>query len=121
MTGSIDYDHLALYTGGDESLEAEVFSLFVDQIDVWMRLLRIDAKDEDWSAAAHSLKGSARGVGAVTLADACAKAEGLVGELSVPVKREAVLERIRVEIDAVKEEIAQRDYRRTFSELRSAS
>jgi len=121
MTGAIDYDHLAQYTGGDSELEAEVFALFINQIESWSRLLEPDAADEDWAAAAHSLKGSARGVGAVELAEACAKAETLIGAAGEAARRSVAREKILSRMDQVKDEIAERDYRRVFSELRSAS
>jgi len=116
MTGAIDYDHLAQYTGGDSELEAEVFALFINQIESWSRLLEPDAADEDWAAAAHSLKGSARGVGAVELAEACA-----IGAAGEAARRSVAREKILSRMDQVKDEIAERDYRRVFSELRSAS
>ncbi len=121
MQPTIDYDHLAQYTGGDAALEAEVFSLFRNQVRSWIRLLEPDAQDEDWSAAAHSLKGSARGVGAMRLAEICERAEKLVGEAGSDGAREAARDRILTEAEAVNDEIAKNDYRRTLSELRNES
>lgn len=121
MEPSIDYEHLARYTGGDAALEAEVFSLFQNQVQSWMRLMTPDAADEDWSAAAHSLKGSARGVGAMRLAEICARAEKLTGEAGTAGARGAARDRILTEVDAVTDEIAKHDYRRTLSELRKES
>lgn len=121
MGPTIDYDHLGRYTGGDAALEAEVFSLFRNQIQTWIRLLEPQAEDEDWAAAAHSLKGSARGVGAMRLAEICERAEKLVGEAGAEGAREAARDRILTEAEAVNDEIAKNDYRRTLSELRNES
>jgi len=118
MTGPIDYDHLAAYTGGDRALEAEVFALFQNQVEAWLRLLTPAASDDDWSAAAHSLKGSARGVGANALAEACARAEALVGESAGEGARSVARNRILDAVEAVSDEISRRDYRRTLAELR---
>ncbi|MFW5660475.1 MAG: Hpt domain-containing protein, partial [Oceanicaulis sp.] len=63
----LDREHLARYTGGEAGLEAELFSLLDDQIEACTRTLRGTADTEAWAAAAHTLKGAARGVGAMAL------------------------------------------------------
>jgi len=70
-----DTAHLAQYTGGDRVLEAELAGLLREQAD---RCLAAMATAEDpvaWKAAAHTLKGAARGVGAFALGEACQRAE----------------------------------------------
>ena len=121
METAIDYEHLAQYTGGDAALEAEIFLLFQNQIESWLRVLEPDSADEDWAAASHSLKGSAKGVGANHLAEVCARAEKLVGEAGDPAAREVARNRILDAVNTVNDEIARQDYRRTVSDLRSAS
>ncbi|MEQ8406451.1 MAG: Hpt domain-containing protein [Oceanicaulis sp.] len=71
----LDRDHLARYTVGDSGLEAELFALLDGQIEACTRTLRTTADAEAWAAAAHTLKGAARGVGAMALGAACERAE----------------------------------------------
>jgi HPt (histidine-containing phosphotransfer) domain-containing protein len=59
----IDDDHLRRMTLGDQRLEREVLEIFVRQIAIM--LTRIGETDPALTAAtAHTLKGSARGIGA---------------------------------------------------------
>lgn len=77
-TRPIDLAHLAIYTGGDAALNAEVFELFLGQSAQLMRELGqvLEAQDQTrWKEITHSLKGAARGIGAFALADAAADAE----------------------------------------------
>jgi HPt (histidine-containing phosphotransfer) domain-containing protein len=72
----LDREHLARYTDGDAALEAELFSLLRGQIEACSARLTAAGDDADaWRDAAHTLKGAARGVGAMALADACEAAE----------------------------------------------
>lgn len=73
----IDPDHVSVMTGGDPSLAIEVIDIFRQQTDVWARMLDASLPAKQWADAAHSLKGSALSMGAVRLAEACAKAEKL--------------------------------------------
>ena len=67
----VDLEHLARQTLDDKEVQREVLKMFVDQIAV--ALSSIEALGEkDRFALAHSLKGSARSVGAFALAD-CAE------------------------------------------------
>ncbi|MCP2678357.1 Hpt domain-containing protein [Maricaulaceae bacterium NA33B04] len=76
MTFSVlDRDHLAQYTGGDAALEAELFGLLTSQIDNCTAKMRDADQPQAWKDAAHTLKGAARGVGAMALGEACAQAE----------------------------------------------
>jgi len=74
----IDIEHLSRYTGGDETLNAEVLHLFDTQTSELVDRLKglLDARDaKSWKEITHTLKGAARGVGAFGLADAAAAAE----------------------------------------------
>jgi HPt (histidine-containing phosphotransfer) domain-containing protein len=71
----IDHDHLARYTLGDRALEREVLGLFVDQIPQTLEALDAAESDADRVRAAHTLKGSARAVGAFRLADIAERLE----------------------------------------------
>jgi HPt (histidine-containing phosphotransfer) domain-containing protein len=70
----IDLDHLARMTLGDASLEAEVLTLFDRQAAVLLAHMR-DAPPAAVAAFAHTLKGSARGIGAWRVAEAAAVME----------------------------------------------
>lgn len=75
---AVDLQHLSRYTGGDETLNAEVLRLFDTQITEMVGQLRavLDARDaKAWKQVTHTLKGAARGVGAFSFADAAAAAE----------------------------------------------
>lgn len=65
---AIDVQHLGRMTLGEAALEAEVLGLFAAQsADLVARLKTIPA---DAAALAHTLKGSARAIGAFRVADA---------------------------------------------------
>ena len=71
----VDLVHLARYTMGNRSLEREVLRLFCCQSELYVERLR-DAEDSAaWQEAAHTLKGSARGIGAWKVAEFAEKAE----------------------------------------------
>ena len=122
MTDSpeIDFDHLNLYVGGDADLTREVFGLFRNQVDMWGRGLTVDADDDMWSNVTHSLKGSARAVGAMDLADACEKAEGLVGDDRRPGAREVAVVTLEHRIEQVLNEIIRWEYKDDMRRLRSS-
>jgi HPt (histidine-containing phosphotransfer) domain-containing protein len=64
---------------GDVRLELEVLGLFIEQAPATLDALRRAGTDRDWVLAAHSLKGSARAVGAWRLAGLAEAAERLGG------------------------------------------
>lgn len=76
----VDLVHLSRYTLGDRALEREVLELFSAQASVYLERLRTARSDQEWNAAAHSLKGSARAVGAWRVASSCERAETLSGD-----------------------------------------
>jgi HPt (histidine-containing phosphotransfer) domain-containing protein len=71
--GPIDFEHLNRMTLGDAKLEREVLALF--SVQSAQLTDAIAALPEDACALAHTLKGSARAIGAVAVADAAAKLE----------------------------------------------
>lgn len=94
----IDLVHLARQTLGDRALEAEILNLFVQQlVTIRERIARVGADER--RGLAHGLKGSARGVGAFGIADL---AEGI----EAGGDDRALLARLSVEIDQVREFIA---------------
>ncbi|MGH6888466.1 MAG: Hpt domain-containing protein [Rhizomicrobium sp.] len=76
----IDLAQLALYTGGEAELDREVLDLFRCQSALAIRRLETSlasSNSKDWRETAHSLKGSALSIGATSLAEAAARAEGI--------------------------------------------
>jgi len=76
--GPISLDLLRRVTLGDTMLEREVLGMFSSQA---VRLLeRLQVLPEDAAAVAHTLKGSARAVGALEVADAAEELEAALGK-----------------------------------------
>lgn len=71
---AFDAQHLAMMTGGDRALEAEVLAIFQTQSALWRRLMIAEAPVDTIGDVAHAMKGSARGLGLWRLARVC---EGL--------------------------------------------
>lgn len=76
-TRPLDLVHLAKYTLGDRGLEAELLGLFRSQAGIYVTRLETAASQKEWRDAAHSLKGSARGLGAWSLGDVAENIEHL--------------------------------------------
>jgi HPt (histidine-containing phosphotransfer) domain-containing protein len=104
LTGAVDFEHLERYALGDQQLIDEVLALFREQASMWLRLLDPKADNDAWRDAAHTLKGSALGLGAHDLAAACAAAEkAAAGDLA---ERTLKLERVRDTLDLALADIA---------------
>lgn len=73
LTGAVDFGVLDRTTGGDDAVAEEVLGLFVQQAGLWSPLL--DARQEGWRDAVHTIRGAAAGIGACVLAAVCADAE----------------------------------------------
>lgn len=71
---AIDLEHLSRMTLGERELEREVLRLFDCQADMLLVRMR-DAAPAAISAYAHTLKGSARGIGAWAVARAAGDVE----------------------------------------------
>jgi HPt (histidine-containing phosphotransfer) domain-containing protein len=71
----VDLVHLARQTLGNKDLEAEVLDLY--QRQSVLLLSRIEGADDErtWREAAHALKGSSQGIGAVRVARCAAAVE----------------------------------------------
>jgi HPt (histidine-containing phosphotransfer) domain-containing protein len=74
--GPIDFEHLNRMTLGDAGLEQEVLALFVAQSARLVRTLATIPPDA--GALAHTLKGSARAIGAFAVADAADRLEAAI-------------------------------------------
>jgi HPt (histidine-containing phosphotransfer) domain-containing protein len=70
----IDLDHLRKVTLSDPAVERDVLRLFVDQTATLMQTLA--ALPDNAAALAHTLKGSARAIGAFRMAESAAALEG---------------------------------------------
>jgi HPt (histidine-containing phosphotransfer) domain-containing protein len=74
--GPIDIEHLARMTLGDASLEQEVLAMFSAQAVGLIGALANSPADA--GALAHTLKGSARAIGAFRVAEAAESLEALI-------------------------------------------
>lgn len=75
----VDLVHLSRYTLGNRSLEREVLSLFLTQSAIYLQRLKEAGADKDWVDAAHTIKGSAKSIGAWQLARSAETAEAMRG------------------------------------------
>ena len=100
---AIDRAHLARMTYGDRSLERELLELFDRQATILLARMH-DSEAAALAALAHTLKGSAVGIGAAGVAEAAAAAEHAAG--SRPSERCAAIVRLRAAVDRVRPEIA---------------
>jgi HPt (histidine-containing phosphotransfer) domain-containing protein len=100
----IDLAHLSRMTLGEKSLEAEVLALFDRQADLLLARMR-QAPPAAVGAFAHTLKGSARGIGAWQVAAAAETVERLAAGPG-PVDLADVLDRLAGAIDEARASIA---------------
>lgn len=114
----IDFDHLRRYIGDDPSLMREVFGLFQNQVEMWGRMLTVDADDDMWASVTHTLKGSALAVGATELAKLCEDAESLIGEGNRPGARDVAVQNVEFRISKVIAEIQRWEHRDQMKQLK---
>jgi HPt (histidine-containing phosphotransfer) domain-containing protein len=80
--GPIDIEHLRRMTLGDASLEQEVLAMFAAQS---VRLIgALATRPADACALAHTLKGSARAIGAFGVAEAAERLEAAIQDGTGP-------------------------------------
>jgi len=115
----IDFEHIRQYLGDDAELTKEVFGLFKNQVEMWSRGMMADTDDESWGVIMHSLKGSARAVGAHKLAKLCSVGEGLKGEKGGVEARSAHIHDVKFSIEKALIEIGRWEYRQTLASMRS--
>jgi HPt (histidine-containing phosphotransfer) domain-containing protein len=101
--GPIDIEHLKRMTLGDASLEHEVLAMFSAQAVGLIGALATPVSDA--GALAHTLKGSARAIGAFGVADAAESLEAVIHNGDDPAQALAELSeavaRARTAIDAI--------------------
>jgi HPt (histidine-containing phosphotransfer) domain-containing protein len=71
----LDRAFLSRQTFGDRKLEREVLDLFRTQSPIYLERVKAARSDSEWREAVHTLKGSARAVGAWRIAEAAERAE----------------------------------------------
>jgi HPt (histidine-containing phosphotransfer) domain-containing protein len=101
--GPIDIEHLGRMTLGDTSLEHEVLAMFAAQSVTLIGALA--ALPQNAGALAHTLKGSARAIGAFGVADAAERLEVALNKAGNPAEALAGLQdavaQARAAIDAI--------------------
>ena len=117
LTGAVDFAYLVAYAGADAGVVDEVVGLFQQQAEMWLRLLDPAADAGGWKDAAHTLKGSALGIGAKALAEACAAAELAVD--ADMIERTLRLARVRDALQAVLGDIAAYRHEQALRGLKS--
>jgi HPt (histidine-containing phosphotransfer) domain-containing protein len=100
---AIDLEHLARMTLGEHTLEREVLMLFDRQAGILLARMW-GAAPAAVAAFAHTLKGSARGIGAWRVAEAADAVEATANEGHV--RPDGSLARLVAAVDEVKAEIA---------------
>ncbi len=76
--GAVDYKHLRAQAADDLGVMREVLGLFVSHGEQVLEQLDRTTDEKTWKRLIHTLKGSARGIGAFGVADAAADAEQFV-------------------------------------------
>jgi len=73
MSGAVNFAYLEAFAAGDAALVREVLEIFLEQAEAWRAGLA--AADAGFGDLAHTIKGSARGIGADALGDAAERSE----------------------------------------------
>ncbi len=116
ITGAIDFPYLEGYCAHDTAMVAEVLDLFCEQASMWGQLLDPSGDGEAWRDGAHTLKGSALGVGANPLAVVCGEAEA---EWNAPRDVKAALKhRLDFALDMALADIAAWRHERLLQDLK---
>jgi len=100
----IDHAYLARFTLGNLELEQEVLDLFAQSAPAYVESLKGADSLRAWREAAHTLKGSARSVGARAVAALAEQAEQLEGAGDPAAG--AVVEALSASVDDVRAYIA---------------
>jgi HPt (histidine-containing phosphotransfer) domain-containing protein len=91
-SGVLDFTHLVRQTLGDSLLEREILQLFMRQSTILLQGLENPLSRERQVIAAHTLKGSARAVGAWRVAQAAESVEACPDDGALAVLRKRVEE-----------------------------
>jgi HPt (histidine-containing phosphotransfer) domain-containing protein len=93
--GAVDFDYLETFAAGDMQVVTEVLALFQGQAESWQP--RLERPDAGWRDLAHTIKGSARGIGATALGEVADRAER--GDASIAPELRAALADALAEIE----------------------
>lgn len=99
LSGAVDFTVLERMTGGEDSITDEVLGLFAQQAALWSPML--DAREEGWRDAAHTIRGAAAGIGADALVACCQAAEAADKAVAPP-----LLDRARDALDVALADVA---------------
>lgn len=113
----IDFDHLNLYVDKDTELTRELFGLFQNQCDTWMKMIAMDVDAEMFSSAAHTLKGTAQAVGALRLAHLCQQAEDHYEIKGTKGRKAELIQDIEFTVSRVITEIQRWEHRQMIKDL----
>lgn len=78
MSEPVNLDNLREMTGGDPTLEAELFGVYLSAAEDCLRAMKgalAPGQEEDWRAQAHAWKGMSLNLGAEALGALCAQAQ----------------------------------------------
>ena len=75
VTYPVDLVHLSRQTLGDRELEKEVLGLFVNQSTLYLKRLQASKSIKERKSVAHTILGSAKGLGAWQVAEEAARFE----------------------------------------------
>ena len=104
-----DLSHLQQYTSGDISLERELLDLFLRHLPVIVTQVREAQTAYEWKFAFHTLKGSARAIGANAIGDLADALEANAA-LTDGGWRDQVMCRIALAIEDFKAEVRRLDH-----------
>ena len=104
-----DLSHLQQYTSGDSGLERELLDLFLRQMPVIVTQVREAQTVYEWKFAFHTLKGSARAIGANAIGDLADALEANAA-LTDGDWRDQVMCRIALAIEDFKAEVRRLDH-----------
>lgn len=96
----IDLVHLARQTSGDRELECEVLAMFVHQLAASCNRLE-PADCDERRTIAHTIKGSARAIGAFAIADCAAELESRPEDKALHEKLFSMTEDVREFVAAI--------------------
>jgi HPt (histidine-containing phosphotransfer) domain-containing protein len=94
----LDVVHLRRYTQGNRELEAELLDLFGTQLPALIAEIGHGTNAGDWKLAVHTLKGSARSVGAAAIGDLAQKLEE-AGFSAPPKTRTRLVRRLKQAVE----------------------
>jgi HPt (histidine-containing phosphotransfer) domain-containing protein len=105
VVAPIDHAYLSRFTLGNTALEREVLALFAEHAPTYLLHLMAAETERAWYEAAHTLKGSARAVGAWQVAAEAEHAEAIMGSPGAT-ERAARIDALAAALDEVRSYIA---------------